>query len=73
MMFSAPDSSRRCTVLPLFPYANSLQFCRLWEHESQLYGWTDLLCVLRTIWYPAQHGGAQQGGQVHACHGEEHL
>lgn len=52
---------------------NSLQFCRLWEHKSQLYCWPDLLCVFRTIWYPAQHGGAQQGGQVHACYREEHL
>lgn len=53
--------------------ANSFQSGRLWEHESQLYRWPDLLRVLRTVWDPAQHDGAQQGGQVHARYREEHL
>lgn len=57
-----------------FKYAvNSWSFSRLWEHESQLHSWTDLLCVLCIIWNTTQCGGAQQGWQVHAGNREEHL
>lgn len=48
-------------------------FGRLWEHQPQHHGGSDLLRVLRSVWRPAQRGGAQQGGQVHAGYREEHL
>lgn len=65
--------SSSCPYTTVREHTNSLQFCRLWEHESPFHCWPDLLCVLRTDRYPAQHGGAQQGGQVHARYREEHL
>lgn len=48
-------------------------FFRLWEHQPQHHSWTDLLRLLRRVRDPAQHGGAEQGGQVHAGDREEHL
>lgn len=48
------------------------QCFRLRQHKPQLHGGSDLLRVLRTFRNTTQHGGAQQGRQVHAGLREEH-
>lgn len=46
---------------------------RLWQHEPQYNSRSDLLCVLRSVWDPSEHGCAEQSRQVHAGHREERL